>query len=134
MAGDLANAYMQQFKAQMGFIEQSNQVPNEIPKNVQYQEPHRVEQPMPAAYPLPPSGRINHGCCSDVLPALHSHDFGKSAIHFNGSTLHISERRGSAIHFHTGTAVRVENIRDFGARGHDLPGRMPDFKKKILRK
>jgi len=117
MTDNLATQYMQAFKAQMGFIEQHNEVPNETPKNVQYQEPRRVEPQQPQ-YPLPPSGRINHGCGSEVLPALHSHNFGKSAISFGGSTLNHGVRNGSGVHFHTGTAVRVENIRDFGSSQH----------------
>ena len=119
MSDSLANQYMQQFKAQLGFIEQSNQVPNEIPKNVQYQEPRRVEQPpQQPQYPLPPSGRINHGCGSDVLPCLHSHNFSKSAIAFGGSTLAHGERRGSGVHFGHGSTVDTRHLNGFGSAPH----------------
>jgi len=116
MTDNLATQYMQAFKAQMGFIEQHNEVPNETPKNVQYQEPRRVEPQQPQ-YPLPPSGRIN-GCGSDVLPCLHSHNFSKSAIAFGGSTLHHAERRGSGVHFGHGSVVDTRHLNGFGSAPH----------------
>ena len=117
MSGDLARAYMAEYKRQMGFLEVNNEVPNERmspPTNNRVPEPQHVNVPI-----QPPAGRISHnGCCSDVLPALHSHDFSKSAIHFNGSTLHHSEKRGSGVHFGHGSVVDTRHLNGFGSAPH----------------
>ena len=121
MSGDLARAYMQEYKRQMGFLEVNNEVPNERmspPTNNRVPEPQHVNVPI-----QPPAGRINHGCGSDVLPCLHSHDFSKSAIAFGGSTLHHAERRGSGVQFGHGSAVNVRHLENFAGSGTALPGR-----------
>ena len=122
MSGDLARAYMAEYKRQMGFLEVNNEVPNERmspPTNNHVPEPQHINVPI-----QPPAGRISHnGCCSDVLPALHSHDFSKSAIHFNGSTLHHAERRGSGVHFGHGSAVNVRHLENFAGSGTALSGK-----------
>ena len=119
MTDNLATRYMQAYKDSLGFIEQHNEVRNERadipPANVEYQQPQRIPEPIQMQ---PQAGRVNHGLASDVLPALHSHDFSKSAIHFNGSTLHHAERRGSGVHFGHGSAVDTRHLNGFGSAPH----------------
>ena len=124
MSDSLANAYMQQFKAQLGFIEQSNQVPNEIPKNVQYQEPRRVEQP-PQQPPPPPPVELSYRVInSSVLPGAGQSQFGHSPVNFStGTAVDHSHGRSAGVDFSHGTAVNVRHLENFAGSGTALSGK-----------
>ena len=85
-----------------------------------------------------PAGSIRAGrgiqVNSSVLPGMGAQDFGGSHIEFRGSTLAHGERRGSAVEFGHGCAADVTKLRGFAAKGHNLPGEMPNYTQRLFEK